>query len=97
MILTIFLPAGFSATLFAFILAATGFFLTLTVGFRAEAAFFERNLPFTARFDLSLLAALFLLFTFLFIVVLLAPPVASSYVPSLTLTLLILPQPSSVL
>src|ERR671922_603278 len=96
---TILLPAA--VTPFVLALAIAVFLAVLRTAFRVEAAaLLEEDLPFAVRLDLSLLApALLLLFFALrFIVVLLAPiVVASSYVPSLTLTLLILPQLNFVL
>src|SRR6266511_1221354 len=74
-------------------LAIAVFLGVLQAAFRLETtAFLKEDLPLAVRLDLSLLAPalLLLFFAFRFIVALLAPIAASFYVPSLTLTLLIL-------
>src|ERR671930_2355216 len=84
---------GVAVTPLVLALAIAAFLGLLTAAFLVETTrFLEGDLPLAARLDLSLLAPglLLLLFAFRFIVALLAPIVASFYVLSLTLTLLIL-------
>src|SRR5215216_1718712 len=83
---------GAMALLFLALAIAVFLLRVLIVAFLLlDTTLLERDLPFPVRLDLSLVAAnLPLLFAFGLIVVLLAPLVVSSYVVSLTLTLLIL-------
>ena len=85
---------GIAVTPLVFALAIAAFLVVFRAAFRLEIpCFLEEDFRLSVRLDLSLLAPalllLLLLLAFRLIVALLAPIVASSYVLSLTLTLLI--------